>query len=397
MDETTYTYNVKIKFDTEENRNFWYSLLNEQKCIFNYASEILYNSKTKLDLKPVHDLLYNKLRTKYPSFSSQATIRTEKELISCYRSVKSNKHKVNSFVEKKNLALRLDKRLYSNFTKESISIISNRPQKRCKVDFILYPKIIEFFNKYKAKDPLIFYRNNEFYLSIPFIVPNKPKENQDILGIDLGCRRLVTTSDGDCILSKDFNRTKRRIRYLKRILNSKKKNSHSARNKLKKLSKKEHNISKQYIEKTVNTILKNTDKSIIVIEDLTKIKQTTKKKHGTHNNRISQVPFYMFKQILSYKAPLYGKEVKTVNPYMTSQTDSQTGKWKGERRGCRFYTVDNKVYDADWNAAINIAKKSVKHPISYKVPYDGTLNILNRQVDVNLPKVNKDNFKFARP
>ena len=397
MDETTYTYNVKIKFDTEENKNFWISLLDDQKCIFNYASEILYNSKTRLDLKPVHDLLYNKLRTKYPSFSSQATIRTEKELISCYRSIKSNKHKITKFIEKKNLALRLDKRLYSNFTKKSISIISSRPQKRCKVNFILYPKVIELFNKYKVKDPLIFYRNNEFYLSIPFIVQNKPKENQDILGIDLGCKRLVTTSDGDCILSKDFNKQKRKIRYLKRVLNSKKKNSHSARIKLKKLKHKEHNISKQYIEKYVNTILKNTDKSIIVIEDLTKIKQSTKKKYGSHNNRISQVPFYMFKQILSYKAPLYGKEVKTVNPFMTSQTDSQTGKWKGERKGCRFYTVDNKVYDADWNAAINIAKKSVKHPISYCLPLDGKLNILNRQVDVNLPIVNKDNIKFAKP
>ena len=105
----------------------------------------------------------------------------------------------------------------------------------------------------------------------------------------------------------------------------------------------------------------------------------------------------MFKQILSYKAPLYGKEVKTVNPYMTSQTDSQTGKWKGERKGCRFYSVNDIVYDADWNAAINIAKKSVKHPISYCLPLDGKLNILNRQVDVNLPIVNKDNIKFARP
>lgn len=57
----------------------------------------------------------------------------------------------------------------------------------------------------------------------------------------------------------------------------------------------------------------------------------------------------------------------------------------------------SKVYDANWNAAVNIAKKSVKHPISYKVPYDGKLNILNRQVDVNLPKVSKDNIKLARP
>ena len=390
------TYNIKIKFEKQEDHNFWFNLLNTQKDVYNFASKIIFEKKPNTLIKEYHDILYNRIKEKF-NISSQTIIRTEKDILSTFRSIKSNKHKITKAPEKKSLGFRLDQRLYSNFNKNSIKLISSISHKRCTAYLQLYPKVIELFNNYKTCDPLIFYRNNEFYLSITFDVPEKIKQNEDILGIDLGCRRLVTTSDGDCIHSKDFNRQKRKIRYLKRVLNSKKKNSHSARTKLKKLSKKEHNISKQYIEKSVNTILKNTDKSIIVIEDLTKIKQSTKKKYGSHNNRISQVPFYMFKQILSYKAPLYGKEVKTVNPYMTSQADSQTGKWKGERRGCRFYAIDNKVYDADWNAAINIAKKSVKHPISYKVPYDGSLNILNRQVDVNLPIVNKDNFKFARP
>ena len=389
------TYSIKIKFEKQEDRTFWFNLLNTQKDVYNFASKIIFDKKPNTLIKEYHDILYNKIKEKF-DISSQTIIRTEKDILSTFRSIKSNKHKITKAPEKKNLGFRLDQRLYSNFNKNSIKLISSISHKRCTAYLQLYPKVIELFDNYQTCDPLIFYRNNEFYLSVTFRIPNKVKQNEDILGLDLGCRRLVTTSDGDCIHSKDFNRQKRKIRYLKRVLNTKKKNSHSARTKLKKLSKKEHNISKQYIEKSVNTILKNTDKSIIVIEDLAKIKTTTKKKYGSHNNHISQVPFYLFKQILSYKAPLYGKEVKTVNPYMTSQTDSQTGKWKGERKGCRFYTIDNKVYDADWNAAINIAKKSVKHPISYKVPYDGALNILNRQVDVNLPIVNKDNFKFAR-
>jgi len=390
------TYNIKIKFEKQEDRTFWFNLLNTQKDVYNFASKLIFEKKPNTLIKEYHDILYNKIKEKF-NISSQTIIRTEKDILSTFRSIKSNKHKINKAPEKKTLGFRLDQRLYSNFNKNSIKLISSISHKRCTAYLQLYPKVMELFNNYKTCDPLIFYKNNEFYLSVTFRIPEKVKQNENILGIDLGCRRLVTTSDGDCILSKDFNRQKRKIRYLKRVLNSKKKNSHSARIKLKKLSKKEQNISKQYIEKSVNTILKNTDKSIIVIEDLTKIKTITKKKYGSHNNRISQVPFYLFKQILSYKAPLYGKEVKTVNPYMTSQTDSQTGKWKGTRKGCRFYTIDNKVYDADWNAAINIAKKSVKHPISYKVPYDGTLNILNRQADVNLPKVRKDNFKLARP
>ena len=389
------TYNIKLKFSEQKDYDFWLDMLYKQRDIYNFASKIIFDKKPNTLIKEYHDILYNKIKEKF-NISSQTIIRTEKDILSTFRSIKSNKHKITTAPEKKALGFRLDQRLYSNFNKNSIKLISSISHKRCTAYLRLYPKVTELFDNYKICDPLIFYRNNEFYLSVTFRIPEKVKQNENILGLDLGCRRLVTTSDGDCILSKDFNRQKRKIRYLKRILNSKKKNSHSARTKLKKLSKKEHNISKQYIEKSVNTILKNTDKAIIVVEDLTKIKQTTKKKYSTHNNRISQVPFYLFRQILSYKAPLYGKEVKTVNPYMTSQTDSKTGKWKGERKGCRFYTVDNKVYDADWNAAINIAKKSVKHPISYCLPLDGKLNILNRQVDVNLPKVGKDNIKLAR-
>jgi len=390
------TYNIKLKFNDQKDYDFWLDMLYKQRNIYNFASILVFDKKPNTMIKEYHDLLYDKIKEKF-QVSSQTIIRTEKDILSTYRSIKSNKHKITVAPQKKSLSLRLDQRMYSNFNKKSIRLISSQSHKRCTVNLRLYPKVEELYDNYKTCDPLIFYRNNNFYLSVTFRIPDKVKQNDDILGLDLGCRRLVTTSDGNCILSKDFNRQKRKIRYLKRVLNSKKKNSHSARTKLKKLSKKEHNISKQYIEKSVNTILKNTDKSVIVIEDLTAIKKNTKKKYGSHNNRISQVPFYLFRQILSYKAPLYGKEVKTVNPYMTSQTDSQTGKWKGERKGCRFYTIDNKVYDADWNAAINIAKKSVKHPISYKVPYDGALNILNRQVDVNLPKVSKDNIKLARP
>ena len=389
------TYNIKLTFDTQKEHDFWFNMLCKQRDMYNFASKIIFEKKPNTLIKEYHDLLYDKIKEKF-QVSSQTIIRTEKDILSTYRSIKSNKHKIECYPQKKALSLRLDQRMYSNFNKNSIKLISSVSHKRCTAYLRLYPKVTELFDSYKTCDPLIFYRNNEFYLSVTFRMPEKVKQNENILGIDVGCRRLVTTSDGNCILSKEFNRQKRKIRYLKRILNSKKKNSHSARNKLKKLSKKEHNISKQYIEKSVNTIFKNTDKSVIVIEDLTAIKKNTKKKYGSHNNRISQVPFYMFKRILSYKAPLYGKEVKTVNPFMTSQTDSQTGKWKGERKGCRFYSVNGLVYDADWNAAINIAKKSVKHPISYKVPYDGKLNILNRQVDVNLSKVSKDNIKLAR-
>lgn len=386
------TYNIKIRFNNTEDRNFWYNLLSEQKDMLNYASNIVYKKNPKLDIKTIAGLIYNPIRKKSKFLNAQCVCKIEREILGIFRSIKSNnnKDKLKQAPEKKNLCMRLDKRLYSKFNKNGIYLISNKSMKRCFASLCLYPKVEELFNKYPTSDPLIFYKNNEFYLSVSFKIPEQVKQNEDTLGIDLGCRRLITTSNGDAIKSTDYLRQKRKIRYLKRILNSKKKNSHSARTKLKKLKNKEHNYSKRYIEKTVNYIFKNTEESNIAIEDLTKIKKKTYKKYGTHNNRISQIPFYMFKQILTYKATLLGKVVKTVSPAFTSQLDCTTNRQDGKRHGCRYYSVNGYVLDADWNAAINIKNRAenIKHLVSYnKLPLDGSLNILNKQVDVNQPIV----------
>ena len=387
------TYNVKINFENQEDYTFWFNLLSEQKDMLNYASDLIYKKKPKLDIKTIADLIYNPIRKKSKYLNAQCVCKIEREILGIFRSIKSNKNenKLKQAPIKKNLCLRLDKRLYSKFNKNGIYLISNKSMKRCFATLCLYPKIEKLFNSYPTSDPLIFFKNNEFYLSVAFKLPEQAKQNENTLGIDLGCRRLVTTSNGDVIKSTDYLRQKRKIRYLKRILNSKKKNSHSARTKLKKIKHKEYNYSKQYIEKTVNCILKNNNESNIAIEDLTKIKKKTYKKYGTHNNRISQIPFYMFKEILTYKATLYGKEVKTVSPAFTSQIDCTTNRRDGKRQGCRYYSINGNVLDADWNAAINIKNRAenIKHLISYdKLPLDGNINILNKQVDVNLPKVN---------
>jgi len=100
---------------------------------------------------------------------------------------------------------------------------------------------------------------------------------------------------------------------------------------------------------------------------------------------LSQAPFYLFKEILTYKALLLGKKVKTVNPAYTSQNDHR-GLERGKRKGCRYYASDGVVFDADWNASINIARKytlkqeinKIYHPISFSPPLDGGLNFLGR-------------------
>jgi transposase len=76
-----------------------------------------------------------------------------------------------------------------------------------------------------------------------------------------------------------------------------------------------------------------------------------------------------------------GKHVCLVSPAYTSQIDSATDKREGLRKGCRFYSVNGLVYDADINAAINIARRS-KLPVSQG-------NLLDGQGVVNRPNVSK--------
>jgi len=140
-----------------------------------------------------------------------------------------------------------------------------------------------------------------------------------------------------------------------------------------------------------NEILRHHDASVIVMEDLSGIKTSTSKtkegfKRTKHNNRISQVPFFQLKHILTYKAPLAGKRVETVSPEYTSQEDCRTQSKVGcTRKGCRFYAADSRVFDADWNAAVNIRNRHLlenKHPISLVLPLvfpiDGKLNLIGR-------------------
>ena len=66
---------------------------------------------------------------------------------------------------------------------------------------------------------------------------------------------------------------------------------------------------------------------------------------------------------------------------------------RGQRKGCRYYASDGVVFDADWNASINIARKftlkqeinKIYHPISFSAPYDGGLNFLGRVLSTTQP------------
>lgn len=370
------TYNVELIFPSRSDRDYWSELMDASMKAYNLCSNIVNSNNIKLGLNEIHKATYSILREEFPIIPSQGVIKIYKDVLSAYRSIRSNKHKNAKIATKKHPSMRLDKRLYANLNKTGISLTSVKKNTRCKCTFKLYDKISKLFDKYIPCDPLIFKRDNKFYLSVSFSVPVLALKDEICIGVDLGERRFAVSSDGIIFNDKEYNKRRRQVRYLKRCLRYK--GTKSARKHLRKLKHKELYQSDAMCHKIANDIIKSTDASIIVLEDLKNIKQKTKKIKGTnrlnaeHNRRFNQVPLYKLKQILTYKALLNGKRVETVSPFLTSQKDCVTGKQDGKRQNRRYYSSTGKVFDSDWNAAINIASKS-KHPFSFAEPLDGSL------------------------
>lgn len=384
----TVTYNIELKFKDPQDKAKWTNLLSTSREAWNDCAQYLFENDIPLNIKEVHNNVYDWMRKTYDTLPAQAIIRIYKEVIASLRTIKSNKQKPEDPPFRKYLSMRIDKRLYSSLNEDGINLSGIRKGKKIHVGFILFPKVRELFQSCETSDPLVFERDGRLFLSVPFIVPTVPTKNETCIGIDMGIRRFITTSEGKCLIDRAYNGRRRNLRYLKRQLQSK--GTKSARKHLKRLRRKEYNSSKNQMYLASKFILNSTKAGIIVMEDLTRIKKETSrtkegyKKKG-HNRRISQVPFYKFREIMTYKAQLAGKRVETVSPTWTSQIDSRTGKRDGIRKGCRYYCSDNQVLDADWNAAVNIGQRS-KHPVSKRLPIDGKL-LLTGRLNVNQPIV----------
>ena len=406
------TYNVRLEFESEENQERLMDTFRIHQKIWNHLSEYIFkkcisgkqdfsdseNKSSKrfklISALELHHKTYHRCRKLFPQAPSQIVIRAREDVVSTYKAMRSNDvldDIVTSPVKKK-LSIRLDQRIYT-MKGNTISITTNGKRVTC--GFIPYPKLKELMERYPMCDPLIFERKGEIWLAITFDDTVIPLPDNYCIGVDLGIRRTVATSEGLMISDKTYLRQRRKIRYLKRCLQgAKKENVHqgrkggSARRHLAKIRHYEKNLSKNYVHNVVNSVLK-TGANVIVIEDLSGMKKNKKgKKTTAFNNRNSQVPYYMFSKISSYKAQALGKRVETVNPAHTSQDDYRNLE-RGKRVGCRYYASDGKVFDADIQGSINVGNRwgsRNKLPVSFVVPLDGKCK-LYRQGAVNHPSI----------
>ena len=134
---------------------------------------MIFEEKVPLTLKAVHNRLYKAEREAFPDLPSQVCIQVTRAVLSNYRTVRANKHKLDKPIHMVNPVLQLDKRLYSRLSGTKFRLNNGQSNHREDVFFKVYPKFTELFSKYQCCDPRVKYdeRSGEFFGCFSFIDP----------------------------------------------------------------------------------------------------------------------------------------------------------------------------------------------------------------------------------
>ena len=225
----------------------------------------------------------------------------------------------------------------------------------------LYLRRLQKYSKNIKSATLSKSKSGNYFLSIIAEMENtelKKFEHTDKqVGIDLGIKDFVITSDGDVFENKHFLKNEeKKLKKLQRQLSKKVKgsnNSEKQRVKIAKLFERMTNKKNAYIHYVVNELLSRYDS--IFMEDLN-IQGMLRNHHLA--KAIQDVGFYRFKEILNIKALVNDKKVVSVDRfYPSSKTCSKCGYKKEDLKlSDRSWVCPQcgTKHDRDINAAVNI-------------------------------------------
>ena len=205
----------------------------------------------------------------------------------------------------------------------------------------------------------------EYYLSILVDgdLTRNVKESHHTVGIDLGVKDFVVTSDGEVFDNLHFkkNESKKLIRLQKQL--SRKQNGSNNRNKARvKLAKvyKKINDKKQYYLHQVSNYLID-ENQIICMENLNVKGMVRNHKLA---DSIQEMNFGEFRRILEYKAQWYGRKIVFVDRfYPSSKTCNECGYVnKTLKLSDRLWICPDcgKIIERDYNAALNIRDEGIR-------------------------------------
>ena len=205
----------------------------------------------------------------------------------------------------------------------------------------------------------------EYYLSILIDgdLTHKVKESHHTIGIDLGVKDFIVTSDGEVFENLHFKKSesKKLIKIQKQL--SRKQNGSNNRNKSRiKLAKVYKRITdkKQYYLHQVSNYLID-ENQVICMEDL-----NVKGMLRNHKlaESIQELNFGEFRRMLEYKANWYGRKLVFVDRfYPSSKTCNHCGYInKKLKLSDRQWVCPNcgEIIERDYNAALNIRDEGIR-------------------------------------
>lgn len=205
----------------------------------------------------------------------------------------------------------------------------------------------------------------EYYLSILIDgdLTHKVKKSNYIVGIDLGIKDFVITSDGEVFDNLHFkkNVSKKLVRLQKQLSRKQKgsNNRNKARIKLAKAYKKISDKKEYYLHQVSNYLID--ENQVICMEDL-----NVKGMLLNHclAESIQEMNFGEFRKMLEYKAKWYDRKIAFVDRfYPSSKTCNHCGyinkKLKLSDR--QWICPDcGKIIERDYNAALNIKDEGIR-------------------------------------
>lgn len=252
---------------------------------------------------------------------------------------------------------------------QSISCVGNRLKfYGQKIKFMCSEKYLNILNENKIKQ-VTFKRDacGDYWASC--LVDGKPErilpETDKVVGIDLGIKDLVVTSDGDKFENKRyFTNSQERLAVLQRRVSRKKKGSNNRNKSRIKVAKLHRKIARQrewYYHQISNQLLR---------ENQTVVVETLRAKNMMRNHKlaksIADASWSTLVNMLEYKAKWYGRDIVKVDTfYPSSKTCSDCGNVKeqlllSERTyDCEYCGLS---IDRDVNAAINLRNSGIKTP-----------------------------------
>ncbi|NEO37356.1 MAG: transposase [Moorea sp. SIOASIH] len=385
---TAYQYRLRLAKSQEAEIEIWLDML---RCQYNYLLADRFNwyeqNRCSINSCPLVCHLPT-LRDNPDYFSQKKTLPQLKKDRQWYKAIHSNV--LQDCVKRVDLAFKRylkgdcngrksgrprfkSKNSYRSLT---FSAFSKNPIKGNKLNLPKFGWVKMVYHRpipdgFKIKTATVTRKADGYYVTlslqddtIPSVIPVEQASNP--IGIDMGLKSFLVKSDGTEIpIPQYYRKAQKRLKKIQKTVSRSKKGSNNRKKavgRLGKAHKKVADTRKDFHFKTAKNLLDNHD---LVAHEKLNIKGLAKTKMA---KSVLDAGWGQFLSILSNKAENAGLVTVAVNPRNTSQNCSNCGKKVPKKLKDRIHSCPDCGYteDRDTNAAINILKLAVGHPVGNK-------------------------------